>query len=420
MLESSPGPSLVGLLTLSEVRGYIRRSHGISLAVFIAVAYALGSMLIGGMLVFGRFSGGYSVLLLWGNALGLQSWNYPGFLIEAPWGFIELPLFATASMAAVAVGVGLGMAVAVLLGVQIIRERKSASGRPAATGTIAGLTPALIALVTLGACCSTTAAATAGVALVSASSGSSTSNLLYNNWFLGVFQIVVVFVALIAQELLLRVYGNLFGTTDPAFAPREEEVHHLDRRAFVTGALRAGLLAAGLTWALAVLASWTTIAPSNALAALWFNWVFEHWLLGGMAVLVALSPRSVRRWLLPSLSTVPGLVFRGSLLLGAWSLGTWVPPPFAGWGVEGFGNELLGLFGFSASFGAVAPVFPWGIALALRWGFQYVLLTAFAAAVALWPKATMDWLSESNRPAPTTPGAAPATSSSSPIPLDFQ
>ncbi|MGA8710696.1 MAG: hypothetical protein WB786_05645 [Thermoplasmata archaeon] len=419
MSESSSGPSLVGLLTLHEVRGYIRRSHGISLAVFIAIAYALGSMLIGGMLVFGRFSGGYSVLLLWGNALGLQNWNYPGFLIEAPWGFIELPFFATASMVVVAVGVGLGMAVAVLLGVQLIRDRKLASGRPAATGTIAGLTPALIALVTLGACCSTTAAATAGVALVSASSGSSTSNLLFNNWFLGVFQVVVVFVALIAQELLLRVYGNLFGTTDPAFDHREEEVRHLDRRAFSTGALRAGLLAAGLTWVLAVLAAWTTTAPSSAPAALWFNWVFEHWLLGGLAVLVALSPRSVRRWLFPSLSTVPGLLLRGSLLLGAWNLGTWVPSPLAGWGVEGFGNELLGLFGFPATFGAVAPVFPWGIALALRWGFQYVLLAAFAATVALWPKATVNWLSESDRPAAATPVVASAAPSATPLPLDF-
>jgi hypothetical protein len=419
---SSPSaePSLVGLLTLREVRGYIRRSHGIALAVFIAVAYALGSMLIGGMLVFARYSGGYSVLVLWGNALGLQSWNYPGLLIEAPWGFIELPFFATFSMIVVAVGVGLGMAVAVLLGAQIIRERRTASGRPATTGTVAGLTPALIALVTLGACCSTTAAATAGVALVSASSGSSTSNLLFNNWFLGVFQIVVVFIALIAQELLLRVYGNLFGTRDPAFAHPEEPVRHLDRRAVATGALRAALLAAGMTWVLAAVASWTTVAPWSAPAPLWFNWVFEHWLPGGLAVLVALSPRTARRWLLPSRSTPPGWVFRGALLLGAFSLGAWVPAPLAGWGVEGFGNELLGLFGLPASFGAVAPVFPWGIALALRWGFQYVVLATFAASVAVWPQATLNWLSEMAPAAVADAGAASGATSSAPIPLDFR
>ena len=134
-------------------------------------------MLLGGMIVLARFSGGYSVLLLWGNALGLQSWNYPGLLIEAPWGFVVLPFFATLSMILVSVGVGLGMAVALLLGAQLLREHRATAGRPTTTGAIAGLTPAMIALVTLGACCSTTAAATAGVGLVAQSSGSSISNL---------------------------------------------------------------------------------------------------------------------------------------------------------------------------------------------------------------------------------------------------
>ena len=415
---SAPDTSFVTLLTLREVRGYIRRSHGISLAVFIAVAYALGSMLIGGMLVFARLSGGYTVLVLWGSALGLQSWNYPGLLIEAPWGFVELPFFATVSMILVAVGVGLGMAVAVLLGVQIIRERRSASGRPTATGTVAGLTPALIALVTLGACCSTTAAATAGVALVSASSGSSTSNLLFNNWFLGVFQIVVVFIALIAQELLLRVYGSLFGTRDPGFVNRELTTRPLDRRAVTVGALRAGLLAAGVTWILAVVALWTTVTPASAPAGLWFNWLFEHWLPGGLAVLAALSPRTARRWLLPVRSTLPGIAFRGALLMGAWSLAAWVPSPFVGWGAEGFGNEILGLLGFPAAYGAVAPVFPWGIALVLRWGFQYWLLALFAAAVALRPEPVLSWLSETQPRTSERSRVASTASSAAAIPLD--
>ncbi len=387
---------MVGLLTLREVRGYLRRSHAIGMAVFIAVAYALGSMVLGGMLVFARFSGGYSVLLLWGNALGLQSWNYPGLLIEAPWGVIELPFFATFSMILVSAGVGIGMAVAILLGVQQIRSRKSPASSPAATGTIAGLTPALIALVTLGACCSTTAAATAGVGLVAQASGSSTSNLLLNNWYLGVFQIVVVYTALIAQELLLRVYGRMFGANDPGFATAAAPSDlRFDRRTVATAGLRAALLAGGVTWMLAVFAEWTSVNPSSASASLWFNWIIQHWLVGGFAVFWALSPRSVSAWFRSIASTWAGRALRGTLLLGAGTLALWVPPPFAGAGVEGFGNELLGALGVSSSWGAVAPAFPWGVALALRWGFQYLLLAAFAGAVALAPEPTLNRLSES-------------------------
>ena len=405
-MSETPSPhSVVGLLSLREVRGYLRRSHGIGLAVFIAVAYALGSMLVGGMLVLAHYTGGYSVLLITGNALGLQNWNYPGLLIEAPWGFIELPFFATISMVLVSVGVGIGMAVALLLGVQLIREHRRSSGRPTATGAIAGLTPALIALVTLGACCSTTLAATAGVGLVAQASGSSTSNLLFNNWYLGVFQIVVVFVALLAQELLLRVYGNLFAAHDPGFATRDDEPRRLDRRAVAVGALRASLVAAGVTWVLAVLADWTVTNPSSASAALWFNWLVEHWFLGGFAVLAALAPRTLRRWFLPAIATARGVVLRATLLLGAGTLALWVPPPLAGAGVEGFGNELLGLLGVPASLGGVSPVFPWGAALVLRWLFQYLLLAGFAACVALAPQRTLDWVAEAESvPGPTGVG----------------
>jgi len=396
VLQATVEPSRLGLLTLSAVRGYLRRSHAVGLAVFIGVAYALGSMIIGGMLIFARLSGGYTVLIFWGNALGLQTWNYPLLVVAAPWGFIELPFFATFSMVFVSAGVGLGMAVAIVLGVQLIRERKSSAGRPAATGTIAGLTPAMIALVTLGACCSTTAAATAGVGLVAQSSGTSGSNLLYNNWYLGLFQMVVVYVALIAQELLLRVYGKVFGANDPAFAPSTRPAAKpFTRRTFAAGLLRAGLLAGGVTWLLAVVAAWTTTDPSSASAALWFTWVVDHGLIGGFAVLAALSPSTALRAVNGFGAKTSGVAIRGALIIGAWTLGAWVPPPLAGAGVEGFGNELLGAMGVGASWGGVPPVFSWGLALVLRWAFQYLLLAGFAAAVAVAPVATLTWVDDS-------------------------
>ena len=407
---------LIRTLTLHEVRGYLKRSYGRGLAVFIAVTYALGSMLLGGMLVLARYPGGYSVLFLWGNALGLQPWNYPGILIEAPWGFVVLPFWATLSMVLVSAGVGLGMAVAVLLSVQLIRGRRATGGRPVASGTIAGLTPAMIALVTLGACCSTTAAATAGVGLVAQASGSTTTNLLLNNWFLGAFQIAVVYVALIAQELLLRIYGSLFAGGDPGFSRPQRSPGPIDRRVLVTGALRIALVAAGVTWILTVLADWTTVNPGAASAGAWFNWLVEHWLLGGFAVVVGLSPGTVRAGFVSLRESTGAAVGRAALLVSAWTLGGYVPPPFAGAGVEGFGNELLGLLGAPASWGAVAPVFSPGLALGFQWGFQYLLLAIFAGVVAVRPGPVLDWLAgPAELPTAELTSAPNPASSTSPI-----
>ncbi len=415
MSEIPARPSVVRLLTLHEVIRYLQRSHGVGLAVFIAVAYALGSMLLGGMLVFAHLSGGYSIEVLWGTPLGVQPWNYPGFLIVAPWGFVELPFAATISMVLVSVGVGIGMAVAILLGYRLIVNRKASAGTPSAAGAAAGMTPALIGLMTLGACCSVTAAATAGVGLVAQASGTTTTNLLLNNWFLGVFQVVVVYVALIAQELLLRVYGTLFAGSDPGFAAASRPPRALDRKTAGLVALRAILLAAGLTWILGAVADWTVSPPATASAALWFNWVVEHWLIGGFAMIGALSPRTLRGWARTIQSSIGGSGFRAALLVGAWSVGGWVPPPFAGAGVEGFGNELLGLLGAPAAFGAVGPAFPWGVALLARWALQYLLLAGFAASVAAAPVPVLDWLAgpsaspvEAASPLAEASSAAPA------------
>jgi len=406
----------VGLLTLRDVRGYLRRSHSVGLAVFIGVAYALAAMLAGGMLVLARYPGGYSVDFLWGNALGLQPWNYPLVLIEAPWGFVILPFFATVSMVAVAAGVGLGMAVAILLSVQLVRRRRSPAPGPATTGALAGLTPAMITLVTLGACCSTTAAATAGIGLVAQASGSSASNLLLNNWFLGVFQVAIVYVALIAQELLLRMYGRLFATDDPGFATGTGIATRLDRHTLAAGALRIALLAAGITWVLTVVAEWTTVPPGTASVGLWFNWLIEHWLVGGMAIVVALSPRSVLAAVGTWATKSTGYLARCLLVVGAWALGGWVPPPFSAMGVEGFGNEALGLVGAPASVGAVPPVFPPGVGLAFQWTFQYLLLAVFAGALAVYPARVLSWLSN-RTPTPEVGRSPSLATTTTPAPL---
>ncbi len=385
-------PSPVSLLTLREIRGYIRGHHAIAMTVTFVLLYALGSMVIGGMLVFANLGGGYEVQVLWGSALGTQPWLYPGILIVAPWGVVALPFFQTLAMGIVAIGVGLGMAVAVLLGVDLVRNRRRAAARPASVGTIAGLTPAMIALVTLGACCSTTAAATAGVWVVAQVSGSSADNLLYNNWFLGAFQIVVVWVALIAQEIVLGIYGGLLGLRKETEETARYVAPPVERRYLAATALRLGLLVGGITWSLAMLVEWTQPLQGGSDIVMPIRWVVQHQVPALLAILAALFPRGVYDTICETLRNAFGSVLRGLFVLGGLTLIIGTPPPLAGAGLEGFGNELLGLFGLPASSGAVPPVFPWGPDLLFRWGLQYLLVGGFSLAVGLFPDRTLSVL----------------------------
>jgi hypothetical protein len=378
---------MVSVLGLGETRRYLRRYHARMMVAFFAILYGLGTMVFGGMLIFARTPWGYSAEVLWGNALGTGQWNYPGLLIVAPWGIVTLPFLATWSMVFVSIGVGIGVSVALLISAQLVRDRRRAGARPGAVASVAGLTPAMIALVTLGACCSTTAAATAGVGLVAQASGSTLNNLLVNNWFLDVFQVGVVFVALLAQEMLLRVYGGLFARPGSPDSLGRTAVRPapLGAKLLVGGGLRIALLLAGVTWSLAMFAEWTTVSPLAATPTLWFQWVFQHQLIAVMAILVALFPASIADALARNSSRPMISALRLGLLLGGLSLATWVPATVAGGGAAGFLNELFGVWGLPASWGAVAPVFSPGATLFARWGFQYLLLGGFAAALAIAP-----------------------------------
>ncbi len=403
----APGPSVryaFSLLTLHEVRAYIRRSGARMMAVFFSLAYALGAMLYGGMLIFAHIPGGYTSEILFGSGNGQQPWSYPALFIVAPWGVIQLPYFATVAMVLVSIGVGMGMTVAILLTVELIRNNKKASnaGRRSAVGSAAGFTPAMIALVTLGACCSTTAAATAGIGALAQASGTTTDNLLLNNWILGIFQVAIVWVALLAQELLLVVYGSVFGlagsslAADSARAPPPP----LDRRFAAGAAIRVGLLAGGVTWALAVIAEWTVVSPLNGSAALWFQWIFQHELLAFFAIFAALFPIGTMRALQRVSDRLSGRILRIILFVSGVSLVTWVPPALAAGGLEGFLNEVFGTLGVPTAWGAIAPGASGTLAISLRWGFQFILLGGFAIAAAVWPQRAMSpllWSARSPR-----------------------
>jgi len=395
------GPSW-SVLTLRHVRRYISGSSAVMMTAFFAIVYALASMLLGGMIVLGNVRGGYTVLILSRGGAWQPSWNYPGLLIIAPWGVVSLPWFQTLAMILVSIGVGIGMSVAVLLSVALVRSRRATTSTPAAAGAVAGLTPAMISLVTLGACCSTTLAASAGVAVVAQVSGSTAANLILNNWYLGVFQVAVVWMALVAQELLLRVYGGLFGLGAPSAAP----LPRLDRRFLAGTALRIALLAGGVTWSLAMVAEWTTTSPFQATGATWFRWIFEHQLVAFLAMFAAFAPSGTFHTLLEAFRRRSGWILRGGLLIAGLCLLLWVPPPASGWGIEGFGNELAAVLGAPASWGGVSPVYGPGLSLYVRWGLQYLLLSLFALLAACAPEVAFRPLLWTVGPARVGPGSA--------------
>ncbi|HTP53911.1 MAG TPA: hypothetical protein VML94_02975 [Thermoplasmata archaeon] len=371
--------SYLSLLTLREIRRYIVRSHAVMMSVFIGMVYGLLALTQSGMLVLVNLHGGYTVLPVSSPGSG------PGYLVLAPWGVLSLPILGVIAMVLVAGGVALGMAVAVLLAVALVRRRGAPSGGPATIGSVAGLTPAMITLLAFGACCSTTAAASAGVGVIAQVSGSTTAALLVNNWFLSIFQVGIIAIALVAQEALLRVYGGLFGL--PGAAPgATATAPRLSRRTAAGTALRAALLVAGVTWSLAMFAAWTTVAPGAASAATWVDWIVVHQGLAALAIGTALFPSAAADLFTGRLGASVARGLRGIALVGGGLLVVGAPPPLAGAGLEGLGNELLSWAGAPAAWGAVSPAYGPGAALAFRWGAQYLLLGGFAIVLALRPR----------------------------------
>lgn len=390
-MAAAQSPSFVGLLTLREIRAFIRQSHAVAMTVFLGIVYALGALVVGQMLILTHLPPPYYTEILWSAGPTQPVWSFPALIVWAPWGVVTLPFFATVTMVLVSIGVAIGMSSAILLTAHLIRRRRQHAGAPSAYGAAAGLTPAMLALVTLGACCGTTAAATAGIGAFGSLTGSSTDTLLVNNWLLGVFQIVVVWIALLAQEMLLQVYGELIGvrgaTRGATGSAPAVQFHapRYDRRFIVGIVLRAVLLVGGVAWALAMLSDWTVVAPLTASVGQWTAWLLEYEVVAILAVLAALFPVPVAGWFARQARRPIGLAVRAAALLGGLALAAGVPPPLATAGLEGFGNELLFVLGAPAAWGAVPPVFGVGLALYLRWGLEYLVLGGFATAVALGP-----------------------------------
>jgi hypothetical protein len=395
MTERPPPPRLFGVLTLARSRAILGQTllgvRGRYFATTIAVGYGLIALLVGQMLYLGPTLN--TDTTVWVLTRGLPWWSQ-GIIVEAPNAVLQLPLFATVSMVLVAAGIGLGMTVALILSAHLYRRRAGSPATASAVSSVMGLTPAMIALLTLGACCSTTAAATAGIGIEAQASGTNLAVLLANSWYLNVFQLAVMYVALVAQEQLVTVYSVLFEPS-PALEAAPAPTLPLDRRSISSALLRVALVLAGVTWALAMLAQWTSTPPAQASAGQWVEWILVLEVPAVFALYFALFTRSaVARWSAFASGRWSWAV-RAPLLVAAVGMLGWMPAAVATAGFHGLLNEVSWALGASAMWAPVNPGVPGGLALALRWVGQYVLLGAFAFVAAVWPRALRDPLSGS-------------------------
>lgn len=348
-----------------------------------AVIYALAAMIVGSMIQVGPGGAGRAAFF-WIIPRGPgMFWSYPAIFAGGPHFFLVLPILSTILTVLTSVGVGLGMATAVCIGVRALRP---ARGSSAATVTAAaGLTPALIAALTLGACCSTTAAAGAGIVTVARVSGSSTTAVLVNTWYLGLFQIVVVYVALLAQEQLVSAYEQFFGNGEPHAVASPS----FSRRAIGLATVRVVLIASGIVWAVSSTTYWFAYPVAYTSGAAWFGILVQHFVPGSLAVLVGLAPREIARWF-DRVGSRWGSLARGMArglagLAGVTVLVGVPPSALAHRGSPGLFNEIAGALGLPARWGAAPAGGADPLGTALAWVLGFGLLGGTALVIAARP-----------------------------------
>jgi hypothetical protein len=371
MTERRGAVGLRGSIALRAIRRDLTERRAWPVVGVLAVAFAAISMILGQMLILEPVSGPVLVGAVLPSGGG-HLWDFPELYAVGPWGVLVLPFLPTVAMALVSVGVGMGATVAA--GQVATRLRRDPARPMSPTGVAVGAGPAIGGLATIGACCCTACASTAGVAVVAAASGVGPAELLVNDWYVGVFQLVLVCVTLVALDRSLA--GVVGRCPSEVVRPRRQAAGAL---------LRLALVVAGVTWSLAMLVEWGSVDPLTAAPAQWYHWGIEHQLLGAAAVAAGLFPSEFAGFVRRHARTFGGLVGRVALGAGAVSWGLWVPAPFVAAGLGGFMNELFGTLGAPAGWGAVAPDAALGPALLFHWAFQHLLLATFALALAIRP-----------------------------------
>ncbi|HLN51344.1 MAG TPA: hypothetical protein VK455_04760 [Thermoplasmata archaeon] len=411
---SSPegGPRLLAILTLRRTRAVVRSRGGRLVVAGIALAYAFIALLAGYMLEFARTgASGVSAEVLT-NRYSPAWWNYPAVLVVAPGGVLALPFLATVAMVVVSMGVGLGMGAGLILAVRFVRSWRTVKASGGTGSPLAGLTPAMVAVLTLGACCSTSAAAAGGIGAIAEASGTTYNQILLNSWYLNVFQVAVLGLALIAQEQLIAVYGNLLGTS--AETPRR--VPNATRRAASrvgapVHALRLFLVIAGTLWTLSLLVELAAPSAGAPIAGRVFGEIYQHGFIGVAAIAAGLLPGVLRGAVAQPRLHRFVRVGRALLLVGGASIAVGVPPPVCGWGVYGLGNEVLGAGGIPASLGGILPPGGIGPSTDVVIAAVYATLGVVTMLLALYPGDVLRRLAGDERMPTSVPAEGTAESS---------
>ena len=365
---------MLALASLRRSRALLRGRRPLLLLTGVAVSYAFISMLVGLMLEFHSEGIPFTAEVI-SSPQAYQWWDYPALLVVWPGGILVLPFLPAVTMVLVSIGVAIGATVAVRLIAPLVLRGREPRGRSAASGVAGGTTPSIVGVATLGACCCTSCAGIAGVTVVAAVSGTNLYSALLNNWYIDLFQLAVVWVALMVQERALQTSGRVCPTPAP-----------IDRRTALSFALRLALMIAGITWSLAMFVEWGGISPASAPAATWFHWIFEHQLLSVTAIVAAFLPLETLVAVRRALAHRWTWVARGTLVVAGISWGIWVPPTLTQLGLGGFLNELMGFLGLPTSWGAISPGSSLGLGLYFHWAFQHELLSGFAIILALLPE----------------------------------
>ncbi|MGD0256906.1 MAG: hypothetical protein ABSB90_03375 [Thermoplasmata archaeon] len=171
MTERARAITLGSLLTLRRTRAEVRGVRAKLAVTAIAVGYGFVALLAGYMLEFVRTGASTPTVAVLTNPYSPAWWNYPALIVVTPGAVLVLPLLATISMAVVSIGVGLGMGAGLLVAIRFFRSWRAARTMEGQVPLLAGMTPAMVALLTLGACCSTSAAAAGALGAVASITG---------------------------------------------------------------------------------------------------------------------------------------------------------------------------------------------------------------------------------------------------------
>ncbi len=388
--SSSRGSPFWRGITLPRLRAMTRRGRYRGIWAASAVGYILVSMLIGGMLVI--VTAGSNVqtvvyILTDPNQVG-SLYLTPVLFVITPHVALVMPFWPVVVMVLLALGVGL--ALAATAAVLVMSRRTGAAFAPA------GMTPVVTGWGLLGACCCLACAGpTAAVGVVGVLVGSSPSELISQSWPLALFQILIMGVCLLHLERQME-------------GPSERMVLRPASRPRVGGAilLRLGLVIAAITWIFAFFLEAAATPASEINGALVYHWVVEHWVLGGVALAMALAPEL---WQAAFARTVRGWIpLRALLLLGGITWGIGVPgiPLFQGLG--GLVNEV---------FEPALRDAPVGAPLLFHWIFQHGLLGAWGILVAIRPAWVLGLLAPSTRPLSGVRAPAPRPGESGTAPV---